>query len=287
MKYQSQFNRVLEIEDPALSRQITRHLFAEFPNTRKPLTAEEAEAIKSQGIQLNCQRQFSHAQAVRLAREAAADTDERAIYNAFFCALDDRVLPLRAALRAYSAVRHLPAHRFSPWRDGPSSPCKECGYDRSRTESPLTSAHFVWVQGTQGGDADLVAAAWTLNWFRQQPQRSPGSDERQRLQSLLRIVDSAAPNCTAAQVASKLGSVLGGNKYSRETFLETLGFAGILSVPTLPGFLQKWTPWDRRPQTGEMLPPADLWKRSDGFDPDVFAQVFPGRRLPRGLRAAH
>jgi len=75
---------------------------------------------------------------------------------------------------------------------------------------------------------------------------------------LLKVIDEAPSGSTSARVASLPSPVLGGNKYSRESFMETLGLAGILWVEHLPGLLHRWTPWENRPQSGEMIAPAAL-----------------------------
>jgi hypothetical protein len=68
---------------------------------------------------------------------------------------------------------------------------------------------------------------------------------------------------------------------------ETLGLAGALRCSRLPGLLQTWTDHDKRPRSGEMIAPASLWRREDGFDPVVFSEIFPECRLPSTLIAMH
>ena len=72
-------------------------------------------------------------------------------------------------------------------------------------------------------------------------------DQIQRFQSLLKVIDEAPAGSSSARVASLLSPVLGGNKYSRESFMETLGLAGILWVKYLPGLLQQQEKGPLRP----------------------------------------
>jgi hypothetical protein len=141
-------------------------------------------------------------------------------------------------------------------------------------------------QGTSGNDDDLVGSAWTLHWFAKVDFPQPGKPHIERMNAFLRLMAEAPANATATKIAAISGSILGGNKYARESFLETLGVAGVLSVPRLPGLLQTWTPWQNRPQSGEMIAPAALWRRSAGVNAAVFAELFPRCKIPKGLAAA-
>ncbi len=283
MHYQSVFDRTIAVENPKLARLVTRHLCASPFNNRKPLTEIEQSVLKDVGICLETQASISHAEALNLVREAAVKTEASSVYESFACSLDPERTSLRAVLRAYSVARHLPAHRYQKWRPHDASPCRVCGYHAHGDEQPAVAAHFVWQQGTWGSESNLVGAAWTLNWFASLPPQKPSAEDESRLREMLSILETAPPNATSAKVASLLAPILGGNKYSRESFLETLGLAGVLDVPRLPGLLQTWTPWDQRPQAGEMIAPANLWRRRDGLNPEVFSGIFGNCPLPPRL----
>lgn len=283
MKHQIPFDRILEVEDAKVAKLIVRYIFAEHSNTRKPMTDEEVAATERLGIALNLSANFSHSSAVKAAGEAAKITDIRRVCDAFIHGLEPEFTMFRSPLRAYAFCRNLPDHRYVPWQDPEDSPCAICGADRKNTADPVVSGHFVKQQGTSGNEENLISAAWTLNWFSKAEFPTPSQSQFARLNDLLTLIANAPGDYTAEKIASVCSPILGGNKYSRRTFIETLGLAGVLHLPKLPGLLQIWTRWDQRPQYGEMIAPAALWRRSDGLDPTVFAELFPQCRLPRSL----
>lgn len=284
MKHQHVFDRTVSEYDKKLSNQITRYLFAEYANSRKPLTASEIQSIRERGIPIGERFKLSHAEAISMARDAVGCVDLHRVGRAFLAGVEPARIIWRTPLRAFAICCSIPAHRFAAWR-GTDSPCKICGVERDSEYDPVSSGHFVARDGTSGSDSDIVSAAWTLRWFAASQLPPVGRNDFRRLELLLDAIAEFPATATSVRVAHGLSRHLGGNKYNREAFMETLGLAGVLATPRLPGLINSWTPWSNRPQDREMIAPANLWKRADGFDAAAFAAIFPECKLPTSLQA--
>jgi len=233
------------------------------------------EAVIGAGIMFRDAAAMDHDGWVERAREAAARTAAADVGAAFLASLESRRLDLRSALGSYAIARHLPAHEFTPAKDGRR--CRVCGlYPTEQQDlNVLNFERFKWG----GVRRDHVAyLAFDLEQFGNAPRvpvTEAGLTAGRQLATALR---SAAPGETATKVATRLRS-FPSNKAERETVMDILGVCGVLRVPAHPGYRQTFVHWDERPLPDqhdiERAYPTCWWHGRDGIDDAALEEFLP------------
>jgi hypothetical protein len=233
-----------------------------------------------------------HDSIVRRARKAVAAVRIEEAASAFVAGLAAESLIWRGVLRAYAVCRNLPAHKPRVDEEAYDPPCGICGQPLRIEWCPVDDGASLATAGVIGvvdEAVSLLSAAMCLEWFRGVAPPELTSDDWSRAAELFNIIDGVPASTTGTQLAKCLTSIIAGSDAEREAFVETLGFAGVLVNPLMPGDMQAWTDWNVRPfgkgKNAEMYPPSCGWHRGLGVDPDVFLLLFPKVKLPKTLVA--
>jgi hypothetical protein len=183
----------------------------------------------------------------------------------------------------------MPRHRFQ--RSGEDDEisefeqCVVCGEVRKAVWEPVYAVNNL-PSGWCGEDDEVMKNVMIARWFHQTDPPKVTSQDKSAFRRFLKAISDAPQKATALQVSQLiLKEIKGLVEWSFH--LEALGFAGVLKTDKQPGNLQQWVNHcDRKKRiTVEMRTPACHWRRHMGFDPEVFAQLFPDITLPMKLRS--
>ncbi|MCA9175374.1 MAG: hypothetical protein KDB14_12910 [Planctomycetales bacterium] len=241
---------------------------------------EVREALREHGFEPTTAVKLSHSRVVALAIEAGSGADVSAAASAFVLSASGGRHWWQNPLRAVSIIRNLPKHRFEG-----SESCDICGTAKEEEWLPLDVAQR-FPGGFSGEDWQVLDNLMMVRWFRQAQCPPPTSDDLAAFRRVLQVIADAPPTDSSVKVASLLKKQLKGPVDPWRYFLETLGYAGVLKTEAQPGNLQVWTNrCDRKYGQGEVATPCCHWRRSHGFDANVFAELFPQVKLPANLKA--
>ncbi|MFL6060754.1 MAG: hypothetical protein ACJ72E_05955 [Marmoricola sp.] len=263
------------------SPQALRPLFETYWSSggwRQPAQLPESttfEAAISAGLMFRELATMDHDGWVGRAREAVERTSAADVGAAFLASLESRRLDLRSALGSYAVARHLPAHEFTPTKDGRR--CRVCGLYPSAQQdlNILNFERFKWG----GVRRDHVAyLAFDLEQFANAPRLAVTDAGLAAARELANTLRSATPGETATRVATRLRS-FDSNKAEREVVMDILGVCGVLFDPAHPGYRQEFVRLDERPLPDqhyvERTYPTCWWHGSDGIDDAALEEFFP------------
>lgn len=280
---EKRFAKIVESEDEDLIELIAE--WCPWFASRRYGSFDEGEEIRNGlrelGIEPTAGVKLSHSRVISLAVEAALKTDVVAAADAFIMSAQNGCAHFQNALRSISIIRNLPKHRF----DGDFN-CMVCGIQKEQEWYPLNAASS-FKDGCAGGDSAWLDNLMTVRWFNRSVHSEPSRSEISSFNKVLKIIDGASPKDTSVKIAKVLKNEMGGDIYSWRYFFDTLGFAGVLKTGVHPGNLQAWTNFcdrDFGPARSDVASPCCFWRRSMGFDRDVFASLFQNIKLPRGLQ---
>jgi hypothetical protein len=227
---------------------------------------------------------------IRRARKAVAAIRMEDAGNAFIAGLAAESEIWRGVLRAYAVCCNLPTHKALLDEEAYDPPCGICGQPLRFEWCPVddgASLASAGVIGIVDEGVSLLSAAMCLEWFRGVSPPELTSGDWDRVAELFNIIDRVPASTTGTLLAKNLKSMITGSDAEREAIVETLGFAGVLVNPLMPGDMQAWTNWNVRPfgkgKNAEMYPPSCGWRRENGVDAEVFSLLFPKAKLPKTL----
>jgi hypothetical protein len=253
---------------------------------------DDVKTARNFGLDPELKVVCDHDSIVRRARKAVAAVRIEEAASAFVAGLAAESVIWRGVLRAYAVCRNLPAHKPLLDEDAYDPPCGICGQPIQIEWCPVEDGASLATAGLIGvhdESVSLLSAAVCLEWFRgvTPPELTPS--DWKRVAELFSIIDGVPASTTGTQLAKALKSMITGSDADREAIVETLGFAGVLVNPLMPGDLQAWTNWNTRPfgkgKNAEMYPPSCGWRREYGVDAEVFSLLFPKAKLPKTLVA--
>lgn len=257
---------------------------------KRMFTPELQAQLKELGIQSKPVA-ISHESVNQCALKAKDLVTLKNCANAFIAGLSSDLTALRAPLRAFAVLSHFPDHEHTGNSKGVSrSVCQVCGYSSGSLEGKYCEAdnlQCLLVAGMHGRVNDAYQAAKTLEWFATLPALSPTTVQINRFNQLLQFIADSPGNGTVNSLAKDLSPFLGGDKYTRLYFLETLGYCGAFPTETGKPLLGKWINRKSIPEHpakfNEAESPACFWSRQSGFDAAQFRKVFPSVPLPDSL----
>lgn len=256
-----------------------------------PKTHEnDMQTARTFGLDPTLKVTCDHDSIIRRARKAVAAVQIEDAGNAFVAGLAAESAIWRGVLRAYAVCRNLPAHKPLLDEEAYDPPCDICGQPLRFEWCPVDDGASLATAGVIGvvdESVSLLSAAMCLEWFRGVSPPELSSGDLRRAAELFNIIDRVPASTTGAQLAKSLKSLIAGSDAEREAIVETLGFAGVLVNPLMPGDMQAWTNWNVRPfgkgKNAEMYPPSCGWCREMGVDAGVFSLLFPKVKLPKTL----
>ncbi len=280
---ESLYHRLLSNDDPRLSNLVR--------DWRPWMWDKDEELNKVREMELfdvdpKEEAVVSHSKTVSLAVEAIKAATLASAANAFICSTvhSDNSNFWMGPLQSVSLVGKISEHQQI------DHPCTICGLRESVSWSPLHSAQrdLVGLFYDEGMGAETLSHVMRVRWFNQITPPTPSDRQRKLFADAIDTIATCEPNFSAVRTAKELKKRLKGDESSWRYFVETLGFAGVLKTAIQPGNLQVWTNVSNRIDKGirsETPPPACHWKRSMGFDSDVFSGLFPEIKLPKSLAA--
>ena len=241
-------------------------------------------ALREFGIEPTLAVKLKHSRIVSLAREAAAAADVALAASAFIISsnVEAEFAQWQNPLRAISCIKQLPSHRFKG-----SVSCDVCGAPNEDEWVPMDAAQQ-FPSGYTAECWEVLDNTMIARWFAKADVPKPRGSDLKAFRAVLRVTSTVDPTFTAVKIAKELKKQLGGNVDTWRFFFETLGYAGVLKTDRQPGNLQEWTDASDRQGGGgrsEAPPPSCHWRRSMGFDGDVWDELFPQVRLPKALAA--
>jgi len=245
--------------------------------TNGTITQAEFEYAKRAGLMFD-RVDVSHDAVIERALKIRGTLALERVARAFLCSLSSRRLDWRSALGSYSAVFHLPAHRFM----STSNPftCGVCGqFDDSRAVdvSVLNFQRLKW-----GGvhHEDLYYAVQDLEWFAALEVPAPNERDLNVLSTALAKFANLPADAGPAELEKSLRGVLPSNRSERRILIQILGLAGILIPKTRPTFWKEYPlktdrEFPHKPWKTDWSYPVVWWRGADGINRDAVAFWFP------------
>lgn len=192
---------------------------------------------------------MDHADAVDATRALVAAADEAALRAWWVDSLTSRDLDVRGLWPAWTTLRHLPAHDFTPSREFNAASCEVCGLSRE----------------PDGAAPDGLEAAATLVAPEHPVDTAP-------LHALLAAVVALGPQAQLTELARCGTGVFRSTKWERVAVLEQLARVGVLRTDRpLPS--DAWVTWDEENASQpahwykrEWRYPARWWTGEHGVD---------------------
>ncbi len=244
-------------------------------DVERTTSPDDLRYAKQAGVMFDPIR-VSHGDIVQRAIETRSRSNPRAIANAFLASLSTRRLELRSALGSYAVLRHFPAHEHHERRMS----CPVCGGynapDKDEDLNILSFERFKW-----GGvrHENPLYATFDLGWFQSLESPLPTEVDIAIFRSILKAIESVAPDTTAPQLEKALGDLLPSNKAEREVLVNILGYTGVLTTLEHAGFLNDFIRFDRRHlpphRFVDLGYPACWWKGRHGINYGALRVWFP------------
>jgi hypothetical protein len=236
--------------------------------------SEELEHAKRAGVMFDA-IEASHDDIVARVIAAVKGVERRAVADAFVVSLSTRRLDLRSALGSFAVFQHFTAHPSPPAREK----CPVCGEDggaaRPRDQNVLSFERFKWG-GVRHGQP--LYASLDLELLRQQPRVEPSPADVDVLEGVLRAIEAAPPETTAATLQKLLVGTFESSKSERDVVVAILGLCGVLGTADHPGHRNQFVPVSARELPArryiDMAYPACWWRRADGIDQQALAAWF-------------
>lgn len=234
-------------------------------------------------------RTMEHDAIVAWAREAVRAADPAALADGFVASLGSRRLDRRSALGSYAAIRHLPAHGFTPSRRFHPSACAVCGV-KAREEVDVAGLGSLRAkQDRLIRFTDVVYAAFDVATAGELPAAPPASaDDRARLDALIAAIAALPPTATLAALQPAIAKTFASNKRERQYVLEALGVLGVLCPPAIPSFFDAWVERDdfehnqaAHHHARDTAYPLQHWTGAAGVDRARLRAWFGGDPAPR------
>lgn len=221
---------------------------------------------------------LTHNEGVRWALKSRASVSKIQVAEAFLASLTSRRLDWRSALGSYAVSLHLPDHR---WAHGIEAGlvCPVCGgldYKKPQDLSIMNFERFKW-----GGvrHIDPTYIGFDLEQLSITETTRPAEADRAMMRSILLAVRSQSEEARLADLTRALAKVLPSNLPERRVLIGILGFCGILSDPSKPGFIDGYpryfqraeVPWDEN----QWPYPVEWWNGSHGVSEQAVAFWFP------------
>ncbi len=219
-----------------------------------------------------------HDDIVKKLRSAVNKVSRRDVADAFVASLTSAPATYRATLRSWAYASNFPEHGFLPSLGDASYECAVCGLsksedlERSDTIASKEDGGFVDTRPTD--------ALVDLEHFAGLPRVRPTDADRACLRKMLEIAGAQSAKVTGSMLGERWGKLIPRtNKYTRASFVETLGACGILQTDDHPGFftrfVEAWEMNEAPRLSGEMDSPASFWTGADGLDFDAVESFFP------------
>jgi hypothetical protein len=218
-------------------------------------------------------RKLSHNDAVQRVVELRALIHPRQAGAAFAAGLSRSRLAQRSALGSYSVALNMPSHSFTTRPGWNSFSCSICGAYEVKGEHDLNVLNFERHKWGGVRHTDPYYIAFDLDRFISEPSDPPSDLDKDVLNQVFEAVAGLQPGVKRSDLPRAIKSIVPGNESQRLALIGILGFAGVISVPSRPGFLKTYTQFvDRQetPWTKDDWPyPVAWWRGGDGIDRDA------------------
>lgn len=196
------------------------------------------------------------------------------VANAFVASLSSRRLDWRSALGSFAVFHRMPFH---PMTQDSNASCNVCGTS-SEEEYDLNMMNFTRMKWGGIHHLDAVYAMLDLELYQLNPATAPTSEDRRIFRELIDAIAEAPSNTTSASLQKIFPKSLKANKSERDMIVAILGYCGIVSTETHPGFCDRFVPPRQRafPSRSfvDMPYPACWWTARSGISAAALRKWF-------------
>jgi hypothetical protein len=265
----------------AIDRVAREILFRKYWNpkggTDGTITEAEFEYAKRAGLMFD-PVDMTHDGAIERALELRRTISPDRVARAFLASLSSRRLDWRSALGSYSAILHLPAHRFTSM----SNPhiCGICAQFASSPAVDVSALNFRRLKWGGVLHEEPHYAVVDLEWFAALEVPGPNERDLHILSTALANFANLQADARPAELEKSLRGLLPSNRSERRILIEILALAGILIPKNRPTFwgeypLQVDREFPHKPWKTDWRYPVVWWKGADGVNRDAVAFWFP------------
>jgi hypothetical protein len=215
----------------------------------------------------------NHDATVQRVIELRSLIDPRQVGSAFVASLSKGRPAQRSALGSYSVALNMPLHTLTTRTGWNSFSCSICGAYEPKGEQDLNVLNFERHKWGGVRHTDPYYIAFDLDRFISEPSDPPSNADKHLLSQILEVVGGIESGANRSELVRAIKPVVPGNDSQRLTLLGILGYAGVINVPSKPGFLKTYTDFvDRQPtpwHKDDWPYPLRLWRGGDGIDRDA------------------
>lgn len=222
-------------------------------------------------------RRFTHDEMVEWALRSRARLSKSQVARAFLGSLTSRRLNLRAALGSFAVSLNMPLQRWSR-KESSHFSCPICGAYESAVPEDLNVLNFERFKWGGVRHINPLYIGFDLEQFSIEGAAQPVDRDRTILWKILETARSLPAHSKLSDLVKSLAAVFPSNPSERRALIGVLGFCGILSDPSKPGFLNGFPPFSKRPEVpwvkNDWPYPVQWWNASYGVSDDAVAFWF-------------
>lgn len=238
------------------------------------LSVEDFEYAKKAGVMFD-DVSFSHDEIVQNALEQCNSVTKTQVVDSFLSSLSTRRLDLRSALSSFACGCNLPLHKFTPHEN--SKTCAICSEIQTQISVDLNVLNF--ERNKFGGVRHLRPSYINLDifLFSKTVSPKPTQSDVEILKSIIASLSGLKSN-SISDAEKALKNSLQGNKNERVNIIATMGYCGILNIPSYESFYKSYIPVRERVRSSYSKSdwpfPADLWRPIYGLDQEAIQYWF-------------
>ena len=241
------------------------------------ITEAEFEYAKRAGLMFD-PVDVTHDAVIERALELRRNIKPERVARAFTASLSSRRLDWRSALGSYSAILHLPAHRFTPMLN--PHICGVCGQFARTVGVDVSALNFRRLKWGGVQHEEPHYAVLDLEWFAALEVPEPNERDLHILSTAFANFRNMPADARPAELEKSLRGLLPSSRSERRILIQILGLAGILIPKNRPTFwgeypLQTDREFPDRPWKTDWAYPVVWWNGEDGINRDAVAFWFP------------
>jgi hypothetical protein len=221
------------------------------------------------GVMFPAQR-LSHDEAIRRIVELRALIHPLQVGSAFVASLSRNYLAQRSALGSYSIALNMPDHSFTTRPGWNSFSCSICGAYELKGNHDLNVLNFERHKWGGVRHSNPYYIAFDLDRFISEPSNSPLDLDWDLLEQVLEAVAGLPGAAKRTDLLRAVKPIVPGNESQRRALMGTLGFSGVISIPSHPGFLNTYSCFVDRAETtwskDDWPYPLRWWCGGNGVD---------------------
>jgi hypothetical protein len=245
-------------------------------------TSPDVAYARSKGMLFDPAR-FTHDEKTSRVVQACTRVAAPGVARGFLASLGSGCPEFRGALGSYAVFRHMRDHKYQP-KDSADVEhrrwwCVACG-DKDDT-IPYDDLNWVIFHRFRQGCAydSPLEASFLLEQFASSHCPEPTANDRRILTAILDAAGSQGSSARAGELVKVVAKLVKGNKYGRQSLVESLGFCGVLQPKDCPSYLERFVEFEERVyppgKVTEWAYPIRCWQGRDGVNTTAVKFWFP------------